>query len=167
MRKKSVSQDRKNNRSRPAIGKPVSSVSAAALPQRSRHPRASEEQTGGGETHQKPTSPEAFLSTNQGLPISDNQNSLKAGKRGPTLLEDFILREKITHFDHERIPERIVHARGVGAHGYFQPYKSLKHAKWCCSSGKVCRRTSASASSTLRTKMFRYGGHRCPRMFTA
>jgi catalase len=125
MRKKSVSQDRKNSRSRRAIGKPESSVSAAALQQRSRHPR--EEQTGGGETHQKPTSPEEFLSTNQGLPISDNQNSLKAGKRGPTLLEDFILREKITHFDHERIPERIVHARGVGAHGYFQPYKSLKH----------------------------------------
>ena len=83
--------------------------------------------TGGGETHQNPTSLDAFLSTNQGLPISDNQNSLKAGKRGPTLLEDFILREKITHFDHERIPERIVHARGVGAHGYFQPYKSMKH----------------------------------------
>jgi len=81
----------------------------------------------GGETHQTPTSPEAYLSTNQGLPISDNQNSLKAGKRGPTLLEDFILREKITHFDHERIPERIVHARGVGAHGYFQPYKSMKN----------------------------------------
>jgi len=67
------------------------------------------------------------LSTNQGLPISDNQNSLKAGGRGPTLLEDFILRERITHFDHERIPERIVHARGSGAHGYFQPYKSMKH----------------------------------------
>jgi catalase len=66
------------------------------------------------------------LTTNQGLPISDNQNSLKAGGRGPTLLEDFILREKITHFDHERIPERIVHARGSAAHGYFQPYKSMK-----------------------------------------
>ena len=52
------------------------------------------------------------LTTNQGVPIGDNQNSLKAGLRGPTLLEDFILREKITHFDHERIPERIVHARG-------------------------------------------------------
>ena len=60
------------------------------------------------------------LTTNQGLAISDNQNSLKAGTRGPTLLEDFILREKITHFDHERIPERIVHARGTGAHGYFE-----------------------------------------------
>ncbi len=66
-----------------------------------------------------------FLTTNQGLRINDNQNSLKAGERGATLLEDFILREKITHFDHERIPERIVHARGVAAHGYFQVYKSM------------------------------------------
>jgi catalase len=66
------------------------------------------------------------LTTNQGVPISDNQNSLKAGLRGPALLEDFILREKITHFDHERIPERIVHARGSGAHGYFECYKSLE-----------------------------------------
>ena len=61
-----------------------------------------------------------FLTTNQGLKISDDQNSLKAGERGPSLLEDFILREKITHFDHERIPERVVHARGVGAHGVFK-----------------------------------------------
>ena len=65
------------------------------------------------------------LTTNQGVRIADDQNSLRAGNRGPTLLEDFILREKITHFDHERIPERIVHARGSAAHGYFQPYKSL------------------------------------------
>ena len=65
------------------------------------------------------------LTTNQGVRIADDQNSLRAGSRGPTLLEDFILREKITHFDHERIPERIVHARGSAAHGYFQPYKSL------------------------------------------
>ncbi|MCA1789571.1 MAG: catalase, partial [Thioalkalivibrio sp.] len=63
------------------------------------------------------------LTTNQGVPVGDNQNSLKAGLRGPTLLEDFILREKITHFDHERIPERIVHARGSGAHGYFECYE--------------------------------------------
>ncbi|MFK5733261.1 catalase HPII [Pseudomonas urmiensis] len=62
------------------------------------------------------------LRTNQGVKIADNQNSLKAGARGPSLLEDFIMREKITHFDHERIPERIVHARGTGAHGYFQSY---------------------------------------------
>ena len=65
------------------------------------------------------------LTTNQGVPVADNQNSLKAGLRGPALLEDFILREKITHFDHERIPERIVHARGSGAHGYFECYKPL------------------------------------------
>ncbi|MCU0125496.1 catalase HPII [Pseudomonas vlassakiae] len=62
------------------------------------------------------------LRTNQGVRIADNQNTLKAGPRGPSLLEDFIMREKITHFDHERIPERIVHARGTGAHGYFQSY---------------------------------------------
>lgn len=65
------------------------------------------------------------LRTDQGVKISDNQNSLKAGARGSTLLEDFILREKITHFDHERIPERVVHARGAAAHGYFQVYASL------------------------------------------
>jgi catalase len=81
----------------------------------------------GGETHQRAPEDGVLLTTNQGLPISDNQNSLKGGGRGPTLLEDFILREKITHFDHERIPERIVHARGSAAHGYFQPYKSMKH----------------------------------------
>ncbi|MES2410551.1 MAG: catalase, partial [Bacteroidota bacterium] len=66
-----------------------------------------------------------FLTTNQGLKINDNNNSLKAGERGPSLLEDFILREKITHFDHERIPERIVHARGSAAHGFFELYKPL------------------------------------------
>ena len=65
------------------------------------------------------------LTTNQGVAIGDNQNSLKAGLRGPTLLEDFILREKITHFDHERIPERIVHARGSAAHGYFECYEAM------------------------------------------
>ena len=66
-----------------------------------------------------------ILTTNQGVPVADNQNSLKQGLRGPTLLEDFILREKITHFDHERIPERIVHARGSAAHGYFECYQPL------------------------------------------
>jgi catalase len=66
------------------------------------------------------------ITTNLGVPVADNQNSLKAGLRGPTLLEDFILREKITHFDHERIPERIVHARGSAAHGYFECYESLE-----------------------------------------
>jgi len=65
------------------------------------------------------------LTTNQGVAIADNQNSLKAGLRGPALLEDFILREKITHFDHERIPERIVHARGSGAHGFFECNRAI------------------------------------------
>jgi catalase len=65
------------------------------------------------------------LTTNQGVPVADNQNSLKAGLRGPTLMEDFILREKLTHFDHERIPERVVHARGSAAHGYFECYEPL------------------------------------------
>ena len=68
---------------------------------------------------------DSYLTTNQGLRINDDQNSLKGGARGPSLLEDFHLREKITHFDHERIPERVVHARGAAAHGYFQVYKSL------------------------------------------
>ena len=72
-------------------------------------------------------SDEQFLTTDQGLRINDDQNSLKAGARGPSLLEDFILREKITHFDHERIPERVVHARGAAAHGHFQVYTSLAH----------------------------------------
>ena len=66
-----------------------------------------------------------LLTTNQGLKINDDNNTLKAGERGPSLLEDFIMREKITHFDHERIPERVVHARGSGAHGFFQVYKSM------------------------------------------
>jgi len=76
----------------------------------------------GGETHQVVSGTHPALTTNQGTPISDDQNSLKIGARGPVLLEDFVLREKITHFDHERIPERVVHARGFGAHGTFQSY---------------------------------------------
>ena len=65
-----------------------------------------------------------FLTSNQGLRVNDDQNSLKAGERGPSLLEDFLFREKMTHFDHERIPERVVHARGVAAHGYFEAYEN-------------------------------------------
>jgi catalase len=84
------------------------------------------------------------LTTNQGIPVADNQNSLKAGLRGPTLLEDFILREKITHFDHERIPERIVHARGSAAHGFFECYKPL---------GKLTR-ASIFAEAGKRTPVF-------------
>ena len=84
----------------------------------------------GGETHQQipesgPHGGADHLTTNQGIRVSDNQNSLKSGVRGPTLLEDFVLREKIFHFDHERIPERIVHARGSAAHGFFELYEPL------------------------------------------
>jgi catalase len=79
----------------------------------------------GGETHQVADADVPSLTTQQGTPVSDDQNSLRAGPRGPTLLEDFHFREKIFHFDHERIPERVVHARGYGAHGYFEPYNSL------------------------------------------
>ncbi|MGI8724135.1 MAG: catalase [Methyloceanibacter sp.] len=79
----------------------------------------------GGETHQVADGDVPVLTTQQGIPVSDDQNSLKAGSRGPTLLEDQHFREKIFHFDHERIPERVVHARGFGAHGFFETYKSL------------------------------------------
>ncbi|MGH6861537.1 MAG: catalase, partial [Phyllobacterium sp.] len=84
----------------------------------------------GGETHQHisekgPHEGSDHLTTNQGIRVTDNQNSLRSGERGPTLLEDFVLREKIFHFDHERIPERIVHARGSAAHGFFELYESL------------------------------------------
>jgi catalase len=79
----------------------------------------------GDELQQQAGAQHPPLTTNQGAPIADNQNSLRAHDRGPTLLEDFILREKITHFDHERIPERIVHARGSAAHGEFVLSKSL------------------------------------------
>jgi catalase len=79
----------------------------------------------GGETHQLAKEESEVLTTNLGVPIADNQNSLRVGARGPTLLEDFILREKITHFDHERIPERVVHARGSAAHGVFECYKPM------------------------------------------
>ena len=89
-------------------------------------PKTYETSTGtGGELHQQTDAGGPHLTTNQGIVIADNQNSLKAGPRGPTLLEDFVLREKIFHFDHERIPERIVHARGSAAHGFFELYESL------------------------------------------
>src|ERR1700722_3209932 len=79
----------------------------------------------GGELHQTSNGDVPIPPTQQGTPVSDDQNSLKVGPRGPTTLEDFHLREKIFHFDHERIPERVVHARGYGAHGYFENYEPL------------------------------------------
>jgi catalase len=79
----------------------------------------------GGELHQVAAEDKEQLTTSQGAPVSDDQNSLKVGARGPLLMEDFHFREKIFHFDHERIPERVVHARGYGAHGFFENYASL------------------------------------------
>jgi catalase len=79
----------------------------------------------GGETHQVASGDAPRLTTQQGIVVSDDQNTLRAGERGPSTLEDFHFREKIFHFDHERIPERVVHARGYGAHGYFENYEPL------------------------------------------
>jgi len=79
----------------------------------------------GGETHQTDADGFTPLTTQQGIPVADDQNTLRQGSRGPALVEDFHFREKIFHFDHERIPERVVHARGYGAHGYFETYESL------------------------------------------
>ncbi len=122
------------NAIKPPVGqtvKPASdAVSASTLSERNASAK-----TGAPTTPETPGLPGALdgvrtradgqpMTTDQGTPIADNQNSLKAGLRGPVLLEDFILREKITHFDHERIPERVVHARGSAAHGYFESYKS-------------------------------------------
>src|SRR6202012_5958285 len=80
----------------------------------------------GGELHQTAEGTHPVMTTQTGAIVADDENSLKAGERGPTLLEDSVLLEKIQHFDHERIPERIVHARGFGAHGYFELTKPLK-----------------------------------------
>jgi catalase len=110
---------------------PHPSVGGSTLSERNASPKTGKPPRPGSNPGQDPLdrvrvdSSGRALTTNQGVTIGDNQNSLKAGLRGPTLLEDFILREKITHFDHERIPERIVHARGSAAHGYFECYKPL------------------------------------------
>jgi catalase len=84
-----------------------------------------EKQGAGGETHQIASNDVETLTTQQGIPVADDQNTLRYGARGPALLEDAHFREKIFHFDHERIPERVVHARGYGAHGYFELTQSL------------------------------------------
>jgi catalase len=98
--------------------KPAVSKVKASAPKNSTS--YAEKQGAGGETHQTATGDISTLTTQQGIPVADDQNSLKAGTRGPTLLEDFHFREKIFHFDQERIPERVVHARGYGAHGFFE-----------------------------------------------
>ena len=82
-------------------------------------------QGNGGETHQTADEGYDVLTTQQGAPVSDDQNTLKQGARGPALIEDTHFREKIFHFDHERIPERVVHARGYGAHGFFETYEAI------------------------------------------
>jgi catalase len=119
----------------PVAGKPVAvpsvTVGAGSLSEKNQSPKTGAPATKavsvrGDLERVRVNSGGQMLTTNQGVAVADNQNSLKAGLRGPTLLEDFILREKITHFDHERIPERIVHARGSGAHGFFECYKPLK-----------------------------------------
>ena len=111
---------RSRGRARPPIAR-TSGQSASAIDKESLH----------GETNKTSdlaldtVEPGEVMSGNQGVKISDDQKSLKAGPRGPTLMEDFHLREKITHFDHERIPERVVHARGAAAHGVFRVYEDL------------------------------------------
>src|SRR5690606_26643109 len=93
----------------------------------------------GGEIQQHAVEGTERLTTAQGVVIADNQNSLRAGAPGPTLLEDFALREKIFHFDHERIPERVVHARGYGAHGTFTCTRAMidvTRAAPCAAVGK-------------------------------
>ncbi|WP_348674268.1 catalase, partial [uncultured Abyssibacter sp.] len=79
----------------------------------------------GGETRQTADADHPTLTTQQGVPVADDQNTLQIGEHGPKLLEDFVMRDKIFHFDHERIPERVVHARGFGAKGYFECYEPL------------------------------------------
>ena len=103
-------------------GSPQSSSSSTGTPTMPAQP---DEVGSGGETHQVAGGPHGNLTTQQGIVIADDENSLKIGQRGPVLLEDFVLREKINHFDHERIPERVVHARGFAAHGYFELTASL------------------------------------------
>src|ERR1700722_10593544 len=99
--------------------------------------------TGGGETHQVAGDGRPPLTTQQGAVVSDDQNTLRAGERGPALLEDQHFREKVFHFDHERIPERVVHARGYGAHGYFENYEPLTHVTRADIFGEAGLRTPA------------------------
>jgi catalase len=107
----------------PAYTAATSSAAAAAPAQT--YAAGATQPGGAGELHQLAGAGHPDLTTNQGVVIADDENSLKVGARGPTSLEDFILREKINHFDHERIPERVVHARGSAAHGYFELTHSL------------------------------------------
>jgi len=109
----------------PIVGASTITESNASAKTGSGVPPSGENHAGGNLDRVRSDSTGQPLTTNQGVAVADNQSSLKIGLRGPTALEDFILREKITHFDHERIPERIVHARGSAAHGYFENYKPI------------------------------------------
>jgi len=123
----------------PMLGGSTLSETNASQKVGSGNPQASFNPSNGPLDRVRVDSTDRALTTNQGVPVADNQNSLKAGLRGPSLLEDFILREKITHFDHERIPERVVHARGSGAHGYFEctaPLTKLTRASLLAEAGK-------------------------------
>jgi catalase len=111
------------NQSEDDVAKRARSVGKGSEPTSKVVPRAGI--GNGGEIHQVAGGDVPILTTQQGIPVSDDQNSLRVGARGPAALEDFAFREKIFHFDHERIPERVVHARGFGAHGYFENYESL------------------------------------------
>jgi hypothetical protein len=111
----------------------------------------------GGETHQVAGGDVPVLTTQQGVPVADDQNSLRIGRRGPTALEDFHFREKLFHFDHERIPERVVHARGYGAHGYFENYGSDSAAlplacprRECADNGRQPARSIVAAANASR-----------------
>ncbi len=118
------SNDQVRNTPEPAPGAKHGKMDSAAKASKDAMNRVSDlPQGSGGETQQRDGS--GVMTTDHGVPISDNQNTLKAGPRGPALLEDFVLREKIFHFDHERIPERIVHARGSGAHGTFTVTRAI------------------------------------------
>ena len=108
------------------VKKKMTSTSRTRNPKKESDDYGESQVAAGGELHQVAGGEHSALTTNQGVALSDNQNSLKANPRGPALLEDFILREQITHFDHERIPERIVHARATGVHGFFELTSSLK-----------------------------------------
>jgi catalase len=130
----------------PATGTKQTSASGKGKPKKAAPGRTVGQ---GGETHQQSglgtTLTSGTMTTNHGVAISDNQNSLKAGARGPVLLEDFVLREKIFHFDHERIPERVVHARGTGAHGVFECTRAIPELTKAAPFQKVGKRTELFA----------------------
>ncbi len=127
--------------SNPAVGASTQSEVIASDKVGAGVPPQGENPTNGPLDRVRADSSERPLTTNQGVPVAQNQDSLKAGIRGPSLLEDFVLREKITHFDHERIPERVVHARGSGAHGFFECTRALADVTRAVPFAEVGKRT--------------------------